>query len=1168
MITLIAKSNPVSSEIVRCDLAAGLSIKEMLGECYPTVVVFLNGEPVDHDVWGTTYPIDGDLVAAVNVPHGPAKIPALIAMAQAVASAAAAAASAVGAAVGAIGGVMGTTVIGAITVGDIVVAGLMAAVSLLPSLLKPQAQSSGSVGSSGSRYPDLTGGSNQPARFEVFPKLYGTYRIVPPLATTYITASDGPDQFLLFTLCLGYGPMSIDGNPVGKNPLTGALYQTITHNTVLTPGTILLGNTDLGEFTGVRFVIGHWSQIEASFSSQKQLRPLQRDVYQDNLSMTMNHHHDGGEGGWFTGAFQDWHVVSTVEGAVSASLELTFQSLLTVGADGKEEEAAVRWKVQVSPANAGTWTTLYFDGQPYYETRAKTRLPLHYNIGIDFDTPGKYDIKVTRLETLIIDENLIQVDATLSALRSEKPNPPWRVTGYNGGDNVVLMAVRVKDSGQLNGNIDAISILASAMLPVFDTVSRTWSYQVTRSPAWAYADALKGPQVQYPVSDSQLDVDELADWAGWCETTGLTYNWYHTGEETLLERIRALASTGRAAWNMVDGRFSVIREFKGPEAPYLDSFQPVQMFTPRNSRNFQMEKRFIKLPHALRVQYTDERVWSQNEAIVYASGYNEDGSDGKAAATRYEILETQGITSMAQAKLEGAYYMNATRLRPETYTLETDFENLVATRGDCVRIAHDSLLVGLSYGRIKSVTLDGEGLATALELDEEVEMVYDLYEAMPFGDSPPVDYAIRVRVADAGSYAGVGSVLAYPVNPTTAENPSVRTKAVTLQSPTDGLHAGDLFTFGLKNRETLLAKVTQIDYRPDFSATLTLVPAAIELALENPDHAVFDPIINLPPESLNPLPPHIASITGTGNTVSIGPDGTPLTEVWVAWVLPVTTTRPIPVDRIELYYYAEDVADVENPKPLGPVLTQQVSGAVLTARLPNIPRPTHTESGAVVPDPARLAVRIRCRSIYGRWSSYSTTAYFDLAANTMLPPNSPKPIRGGNIPHWMEPEVIDADVYVKNLSVTNAKIQNAAVDTLKIQGYSITVPRYASGETAWEGLESESAPFESAPVCSVTIPAVAAGVRGSISIMVTGVVHNNAGTARDYTLRFYCDGVLLPTPALTTSVKAKGYETVVGLYLDSPDENAHTYDVRVLLKTGKRIKSRAHLHMLTHEARR
>jgi hypothetical protein len=139
---------------------------------------------------------------------------------------------------------------------------------------------------------------------------------------------------------------------------------------------------------------------------------------------------------------------------------------------------------------------------------------------------------------------------------------------------------------------------------------------------------------------------------------------------------------------------------------------------------------------------------------------------------------------------------------------------------------------------------------------------------------------------------------------------------------------------------------------------------------------------------------------------------------------------------------------------------------------------------------------------------------------------------------------------------------------LKIQGYSITVPRYASGETAWEGLESESAPFESAPVCSVTIPAVAAGVRGSISIMVTGVVHNNAGTARDYTLRFYCDGVLLPTPALTTSVKAKGYETVVGLYLDSPDENAHTYDVRVLLKTGKRIKSRAHLHMLTHEARR
>ena len=84
----------------------------------------------------------------------------------------------------------------------------------------------------------------------------------------------------------------------------------------------------------------------------------------------------------------------------------------------------------------------------------------------------------------------------------------------------------------------------------------------------------------------------------------------------------------------------------------------------------------------------------------------------------------------------GRFHIAQLRLRPETYELVTDFENLKVTRGDRVRVNHDVILVGVGAGRVKIVAA---GSPQGVVMDEQFVL-----------DSG-TGYTMRFRLAD-GTY--------------------------------------------------------------------------------------------------------------------------------------------------------------------------------------------------------------------------------------------------------------------------------------------------------------------------------------------------------------------------------------------------------------------------------
>lgn len=441
--------------------------------------------------------------------------------------------------------------------------------------------------------------------------------------------------------------------------------------------------------------------------------------------------------------------------------------------DGSRVNYSVVIEAQYKLSTASTWLSLGTFDLTSNSPQAMRRT-LRKAVG-----RGKYDVRLSKSSPDYSGKDTVVETVYWTAVRGRRNEP---VISFP--KPLTLIAMRIKATGQLNGTVNTLNCLASPKIRAWN--GTTWSSgQVTRNPADHFRQVLQGNANARPVDGTSIDLVSLQDWHAYCETNGFTFDLVATEQTSVYERLTEIAAAGRAAVSFRDGRWGVVWDVA--DSPI------VQHFSPRNSSNFSSVRGYADLPHGFRVSFINrENGYLNDERVVYDDGYTE------ANAKKFEGLDFPGVTDKDLIWKHGRYHLAQLRLQRETYSLDTDFEHLVCTRGDRVRVNHDVVLWGAGAARVRLVGSSPDRV-----------VIDDLF-TMQVGKT----YSMRFRAAD-------GSSIVRTITGVDGEFNSFQF------SDTGGLPApGDLVMFGENGFESVVLRVKSITAKPDLSARLELVDDA------------------------------------------------------------------------------------------------------------------------------------------------------------------------------------------------------------------------------------------------------------------------------------------------------------------------------------------------------
>lgn len=841
MVRIVSALSPVKTETVETFAPEGLSLYEIVQTDKPGFEIWLDGEYIEPEVWRETYPKYNQLVNIRVIPQREILRTALML----------ASVIAISVAFPGAGWVAVTAKV------LLTFAAFMLINALIP-LAKPEQDNV-------DRLRSLTGAQNQVGRYSPIPRLYGRRRYFPPVPMTGLPFTEivGNEQYLRAIYVLGYGPLDIGGVRVDNN--TMLRYPT---DSVL-GSNVFIGNAAVSNFEDVEIELGNPEDITL-YTSQ---------IIEQAVQLDMN-----SEGDEAQVTYEDnvENIRTTEENVTEISLDIEFtQGLFSLTKKGKVASAEVTWKVEYRAAGSeDAWTTVNVEDKVYWYggflnttspilTRSSTVWAIRaadkqtQRRSIRWTVPeGQYDVRLTRLETYSSGDILGSTAARWLVLRSMRPKKPFIVP------NTIVLAIRVKASDELSGTLDNLSVLATSILPVWD--GEDWVEEATQNPAWAYVDALSGVATKRPVNrDTDINLDDILAWAESNEDNEFDFNYVFTDESTLFDKIRLIASAGRAAWAIRDNKISVVRE----EVNTI----PRQIFSPRNSRNFSLDKGWPQVPHALRGQFVDENTWEDGEIIIYADGYDE------STASVFESFPFIGVTKHQQVWKLGRFHLAQMELRPETFSFESHINTLISQRGDAIGIQIPTLGVGQASGRITALTRDVDDTVLTVTLDEFV--------FMEIGK----DYMLSVMYIDAVEEK---PKVASSVIPNIS--PGGKTHTLTTPFPED-VAVGDLVVFGEVNVVFLPAKIIRIEPVDRIWVQITAVPLAPEiLTADQQPIPPYDPYITQPIDvsKLPPQTPTVLRIRSDETVLVRDADGSLRTQMVVDYSFPPGQPNTI----IELRY--------------------------------------------------------------------------------------------------------------------------------------------------------------------------------------------------------------------------------------------------------------------------
>ena len=640
---------------------------------------------------------------------------------------------------------------------------------------------------------------------------------------------------------------------------------------------------------------------------------------------------------WVQHAIVDDSYVEIMAGKVPGSGAVSVSLLVTPGvrSEIKVEQSPFIWtpENQLPPApKAPTILEIayFYVDNGYYDFTASQANPYLIDARIRFPARAKYEVRLTRVTADAAVDN-IRDEITWGALNSITYTPPVAVTGH------ALVALRIQASEQLNGMVQEFSAIATALLKTWDGAAWT-DYIETRNPAWVYADILCGTANARPIDRARLDTAALATLATNCNARGTQFNGVFDFRATVFESARDVLAVGRASFHMRDGLYSCAED--------KAQSTPVQHFTPRNTWGYSGSRRYVDLPHALKVRFLNrDKDWQQDERIVPDDGYTE------TTATRFEVLELFGVDNAAQAWRDGRFHIANARLRTEEHAFYADVEHIVCNRGDLIRFSHDVVLQGLGFGRLKTVTLNGSSEATAATLDAEI--------VMETGKS----YSLRIRRSN-------GSSVVAPI--VTAAGGFTSVTFSTPVPAADAPAAGDLFLFGLSGSESVELLVTAIEPRADLSALIHAVDAAPAVyASDTQAIPRWSSQISLPAVwERKPAVPVFESVDSDEDVIVLTSDGGYLPVIQVTVVIPSGGALPTELVEIGWRLQGDTSWNTQSAPAVSPTVVtisgvQQGLTYELRARslfqgaTSAYTETTHTVIGAATPPPAVTNLLLR-----------------------------------------------------------------------------------------------------------------------------------------------------------------------------------------------------------------
>ena len=257
-----------------------------------------------------------------------------------------------------------------------------------------------------------------------------------------------------------------------------------------------------------------------------------------------------------------------------------------------------------------------------------------------------------------------------------------------------------------NRSLNNISVLASGYTYDWDGIG--WNTQTTTSnPAPHFRDVLGGAlgSTLSTLPSAIIDDPGLVTWRAACAASGYTINGVAEGK-TSVDILTLIASCGYAR-PAASEKWGVIRDYD------RTTESPVQIFTPRNLKNFNWQKAFPRMPTGFRVQFQNILLnYVTDNAFVYADPVNQD-------ANNLESVTYDGLVAINDVNNRAAYDLQTAISRMTFYNGEADIEAIVCQRGDLVGVQYDIIDQFAGFARIRAV-ISSAGMVTGLQLEGTV----------------------------------------------------------------------------------------------------------------------------------------------------------------------------------------------------------------------------------------------------------------------------------------------------------------------------------------------------------------------------------------------------------------------------------------------------------------